>query len=304
MSSAKTPMASIGVPVYNSERFLERTLSALLKQTFADFELIISDNASTDRTPELCQDHARSDFRIRYVRQTSNIGAPRNYNAVLRMARGKYFKWSSSNDLCAEVLIERCITILEARPDAVLAYAKTRFFDDESGMMQDYEDNLDLQADDPVKRYIECGERCSMNNVWNGVMRTNSLKASTLNWDYIGSDRQLTQELTLHGKFIEIPEFLFFRRLQDGARYGEGTRETYHEYYPDEEFGSTRQLRLRLAQGVRGVGLAPVGRFDKLRLYSRLARQAWWGRRELLGLKSRDAGTRPGVSSNPVSGAS
>ena len=110
-----------------------------------------------------------------------------------------------------------------------------------------------------MKRYIECGDRCSLNNVINGVMRTQALKASTLNWDYIGSDRQLTQELTLYGKFVEIPEVLFYRRVQDGARFGAGTRETYREYYPDDEFDSKQGPRLRLAQGVRGVNLAPLG---------------------------------------------
>ena len=71
------------------------------------------------------------------MRQASNIGVPRNYNAVLTMARGKYFKWSSSNDLCAEGLLERCIEILETRPDVVLAYGKTRCFDEENGTTRD-----------------------------------------------------------------------------------------------------------------------------------------------------------------------
>ncbi len=300
MTGPSLPMASVGVPVFNSERFLEKTLQSLLTQTFTDFELIISDNASTDGTAGLCRDLARADSRIRYVRQPENIGVPRNYNAVLALARGKYFKWSSSNDICQPQLLERCIAVLEARPDAVLAYAKTRLFDEDSGILRDHDDNMDLQDDDPVRRYAQCGERLFMNNLVNAVVRAQALKGTTLNWDYASSDMALTQELTLYGKFVEVPEYLFYRRVQSGARYGEGTKETFHEYYPDEEFGSTLRPRLQFAQRFRGVTHAPVALRQKLRLYGWLARRAWWARQELLGRRPASAKLNATATSGPV----
>src|SRR5688572_28337892 len=96
----KAPLVSIGLPVYNGERFLSEALDSLLGQTLADFELIVSDNASTDRTAEICLAYAARDARVRYVRQQTNIGAIRNWNFVARQARGQYFKWASANDFC------------------------------------------------------------------------------------------------------------------------------------------------------------------------------------------------------------
>jgi glycosyltransferase involved in cell wall biosynthesis len=290
MTPAGAPTVSIGVPVYNSERFVERTLRSLLDQTFRNLELIISDNASTDSTAELCQRLAHRDPRIVYVRQVKNVGVNRNYNAVLALARGKYFKWSSSNDICQPQLLERCVAVLEARPDAVLAYAKTRLFDEDAGTVHDYEDNMDLQEEDPVRRYAKCGERLLLNNIINAVIRTESLKATTLNWDYASSDMQLTQELALHGKFIEIPEFLFYRRMDEGARYGGGSKETYREYYPDDKFDSSGRPWLRLAQRLRGAAKAPLGVRERVRLHIWIARCAWWERHELFGVRPRERG--------------
>jgi glycosyltransferase involved in cell wall biosynthesis len=83
------PTVSFGVPVYNGHRHLRETLDSLLAQTYSDFELIISDNASTDATPDICQEYASRDSRIQYHRQTENVGAPENWNFVARKARGR-----------------------------------------------------------------------------------------------------------------------------------------------------------------------------------------------------------------------
>ena len=93
--SADPPLVSIGVPVYNGDNYLEATLDSILDQTFKDFELVICDNASTDRTEAICRNFAASDPRVRYHRQPRNFGAAPNYNDVYHRSRGKYFKWSS-----------------------------------------------------------------------------------------------------------------------------------------------------------------------------------------------------------------
>jgi glycosyltransferase involved in cell wall biosynthesis len=95
------PLVSVGLPVYNGERYLSRALDSILEQSLSDFELIISDNASSDTTEAICRDYARRDPRIRYVRQRENLGAPRNWNFVVHEARGRYFKWASASDYCA-----------------------------------------------------------------------------------------------------------------------------------------------------------------------------------------------------------
>src|SRR5690606_9537106 len=99
--NSMSPVVSIGMPAYNSERWIRCALDAFLAQTFKDFELIVADNCSTDRTYEICREYAARDRRIRVIRNERNVGAPENFNIVFRHSRGRYFKWASSNDLCA-----------------------------------------------------------------------------------------------------------------------------------------------------------------------------------------------------------
>ena len=93
------PLVSIGMPVFNGEDYVEAALDSILTQTFTNFELIISDNASTDRTEEICNDFADSDDRIRYYRQEKNLGAAANFNRVFELSSGKYFKWAAHDAL-------------------------------------------------------------------------------------------------------------------------------------------------------------------------------------------------------------
>src|SRR5260370_10566620 len=118
--SSDSPRVSIGVPVYNGENFLRETLDSLLAQTFEDFELIISDNGSTDNTPHICREYALRDNRVSYHRCDINRGFSWNNNHVFQLAQGEYFKWADHDDLCAPEYLERCITVLDARPDVVL----------------------------------------------------------------------------------------------------------------------------------------------------------------------------------------
>ncbi len=107
-----TPKVSIGMPVYNGGRFLKEALDSLLVQTFTDFELIISDNASTDETEAICQDYAAKDKRIRYIRQTENRGAIANFQFVLDEAVGEYFMWAAADDIWSSEFIMTCNRLL------------------------------------------------------------------------------------------------------------------------------------------------------------------------------------------------
>ncbi|MGH2603742.1 MAG: glycosyltransferase family 2 protein, partial [Dehalococcoidia bacterium] len=117
------PRLSVGLPVYNGEQYLSEALDALLGQSYEDFELIISDNASTDGTEDVCRRYLAQDQRIRYVRQPRNIGAAPNHNFVFRQARGELFKWASHDDLYARDLLRRCVEALDEHPHMVLAHA-------------------------------------------------------------------------------------------------------------------------------------------------------------------------------------
>jgi glycosyltransferase involved in cell wall biosynthesis len=274
-----TPAVTVGVPVYNSEEYLAETLRSILAQTFTDFEILISDNASTDGTEAICNDFARVDPRVRYVRRQRNMGAPRNYNVLVALARGRFLKWSSSNDIIQPQFLAACVPILEARDDVVLVYTRTRYFDAVSGSVLDHADNLDLQGDDAVERYKQCDQRLMANNIMNGVIRLRALRSSTLHGDYPSSDVALMTELALYGKYVEVPQPLFYRRNEAGAHYGTGM---HRVYYPYETYGSSRRYWQRMWQMIRGVTRAPVSLSQRARLYDYLARRAWWSRRLLL----------------------
>src|SRR5580698_10572389 len=127
MSTA--PRLTVGLPVYNGENYLAQSLEALLGQTYTDFELLISDNTSTDDTASICAHYQTADPRIRYIRQARNIGCAPNHNFVVGEARGEFFKWAAHDDLYAADLLERCVDALDKYPDVVLAHSFTALID-------------------------------------------------------------------------------------------------------------------------------------------------------------------------------
>src|SRR5436853_274761 len=112
----RDPKVSIGLPVFNGETYLAGALNSFLSQDYEDFELIISDNASTDQTAAICKEHAAKDNRIRYYRNETNIGASPNYNRVFQLARGEFFKWGAHDDECHPTLLRRCLEIFRDGP--------------------------------------------------------------------------------------------------------------------------------------------------------------------------------------------
>jgi glycosyltransferase involved in cell wall biosynthesis len=212
-TNSAAPKVSIGLPVYNDDRFLAQTLDCLLSQSYRDFELIICDNASTDKTAEISRSYASRDSRIRYHRNPTNLGVSRNFNLSFHLSRGKYFKWAAANDLCATDMIERCVEVLDQRPDAVLCFAKTRIIDERGEVGADFDDRLDLQSDRPSERFRMLLEGISMVNVAYGVSRSSALRLTRLEQPYSNSDVAFLAELALHGKFVEVPDTSFFRRM-------------------------------------------------------------------------------------------
>jgi glycosyltransferase involved in cell wall biosynthesis len=129
-SHLQPPRLSIGVPVYNGERYVARTIECMLRQTFRDFELIIADNCSTDRTEAICREFAARDPRVRYERADRNLGIVRNFNRCVTLARGELFHWHAADDMAEPTLLEQCIAVLDADPSVVLAFARTMLIDE------------------------------------------------------------------------------------------------------------------------------------------------------------------------------
>lgn len=210
------PRISIGLPVYNAERYLRHSVESMLEQTFGDFELVISDNASTDATWEICSEYARMDDRVRLFRNQANLGAAENFNRVFNLSRARFFKWIAYDDVCAPEFLERCLEVLETRPDVALCYPKTLLIDENGMEIMKYEDRLHMPWERPHRRLKHFLTKVNLANPVFGLIRADVLRETRLLGKYFGADYVLLMELCLRGKFHEIPERLFFRR--DHAR--------------------------------------------------------------------------------------
>ncbi|MFC1889605.1 glycosyltransferase family 2 protein [Thermodesulfobacteriota bacterium] len=202
---------SIGLPVYNGEAFLCEAVDSILSQKFEDFELIISDNASTDRTEEICREYVNRDPRVRYYRNQSNIGAAINFNRTFELAAGKYFKWAAHDDLCEPDFLNKCVEVLDQESDVVLSYPRARVIDEEGNILHDYHFTLNGSSPKPHKRIFHQirGHQCY--EVF-GLIRSSALEKTGLIGNYAGGDAVLLVQLCLLGRFHEIPEYLFFPR--------------------------------------------------------------------------------------------
>ena len=125
------PTLTIGLPVFNGAPFLQATIDSVLSQSFCDFELLISDNASTDETETIGREAAAGDRRVTYRRNATNVGLVRNLNLLVPSARGRLFKWAAADDILRPGYLERCVATIDADPAVVLAYPQTEFVDGE-----------------------------------------------------------------------------------------------------------------------------------------------------------------------------
>ncbi len=208
----KTPKISIGLPVYNAERYLRDSIESILDQTFGDFEFVISDNASTDSTYSICAEYAARDRRIRLHRNARNLGAADNFNRVFRLSRAEYFKWAAYDDVCSPHFLERCIKVLETEPSVVLCYPKTVLIDENGEEICKYDDRLHIPYGRPHERLGHFLTKVNLANAVFGVMRAPVLRETKLLGKYFGADYVLLMELCLRGRFHEIQDHLFLRR--------------------------------------------------------------------------------------------
>ncbi|HZW05053.1 MAG TPA: glycosyltransferase family 2 protein, partial [Anaerolineaceae bacterium] len=254
-----TPRLSIGLPVFNGEMYLHQALESLLNQTYRDFELIIVDNASTDATGALCKEYAARDPRVRYVRQPENVGAAENFNAAYRLGQGELFKWAAHDDTLAPDFLEKCIAVLDANPDVVLAYSRVAQIDPQGNVSGSYDYPMRVSAADPLVRFQDLVLTNHFCVAVFGVIRRAVLEKTPLIAKYVGSDRVLLAELALHGRLFEVPEYLFFRRDHpdtSGRRFTMYRRLAWFDpkqkgrlYYPYWRLGAEFFLTARRAAG-------------------------------------------------------
>jgi hypothetical protein len=241
-------LVSVGVPVYNGEKYLAETLDSLLAQSLTDFDIVISDNASTDRTREICLSYQSKDRRIRYFPNDRNIGAAPNFNRVFELSCAPLFHGGACDDLYEPLFLERCIEALERDPGVVLSHARTKligdageplFFDQEQNcyvdsygefrgtsgdVMQPQPPHI-AESASPARRFRDVLWRMGWALPLSGVIRREALLRASPYGNYSGSDKVLLAELALQGRFHEVGEELFAKRIHRGCTHYKSTRE-------------------------------------------------------------------------------
>ena len=266
------PQVTIGLPVYNGARYLEAAIQSILNQTYENFELLISDNASTDSTRDICLAFAARDKRVVYHRQERNIGAGPNHNFCGRRASGKYFRWASDDDLLEPGYLAKCIVPLEREPDAVLCHSQTRIIGDKGEGIAAHLAGLDSPS--AASRFGAVILKPHWCVEVFGLIRTSALAKTNLEAPYFGGDKTLLAELSLLGRFLHVPEPLFINR--DHA--GRSMRAV--PFHKRQEFHDPSNAHQRVTHWAlytdywRAVNRHVNDRDEKIRCYGKLFR--WW----------------------------
>lgn len=279
------PKVSIAVPTYNCERYIGQSLESLLGQSYGDFELVISDNASTDATEQVCRQYAAKDSRIRYVRRTENIGGPGNFRYVFSLCQGEYHKWSTADDYWDTTFLEKSVKVLDAEPDVVLCYPKTQLIDASGHKISDHDDNLDLRDVRPALRFKKLMASIQLCNAHLGLIRRSAMLRTRLIGSERASDVHFLAELALYGKFALLQEQLFFRRYhQQSSSWDRSSKEHQQKYYDPGKKTAFRMHTWRKYSHLGwGVWRSNIPTAQKLGLTAHLGRSAIWDYREIAG---------------------
>lgn len=286
--SARPPLVSMGLPVYNGEEYLAAALDSLLSQTLEDFELIISDNGSTDRTGEICRRYAERDIRIRLYREDENRGACWNFNRVFQLSRGLYFKWAAADDLCDPTFLARCVEILERDPTVVCCHSRTRQIDASGEFLPNTPDPTDGGVPDnrgwrqrfrrrrrPDGSSANAHRRFAdvlLHTGWSarnyGLSRADALRRTNLIGRVCGAEKVLMGELSLIGRFHDLPEPLFFQRIHGNAVSAITSAVEQQLVFAGCQTARRSSQRLELLHGhLTAVAQSRLGMLERLRCY-------------------------------------
>jgi len=267
---------SLALPVYNGERHLPETLDSLLAQDFDDYELLISDNGSTDDTPDIVRTYASKDARIVFERHDVNRGAIWNYNHLVERANGRYLKWCGHDDLLAPAYLRRCVAELDGS-SAVVAYPRTVLIDVHGAVTRFYDDGLDLRQPEPHVRVRECLRHLGLANAVFGVIRLDVLRRTPLFGAYNDSDLVLILELALAGEIHEVDETLFSRRMHKGQAYQANTTPlaVRRWFDPSSRPRFVLPRTRRFVEAAKAICRAPLPLGERARCQAQLVRV--WG---------------------------
>lgn len=276
----RKPRVALGLPVFNGERYLRKAVDSVLGQEFEDFQLVISDNASTDGTPEICQEYARHDSRVRYFRNEANIGIAPNFRRVFRLSEGEYFKWLVHDDVCSPGFLRECVDCLDGAPSSVvLVYPRSVQIDEHGHFLGCYEDHLDTREETSSGRLERVLRHSGLCYPALGLLRSSALAKTGLIGSFESSDVVLLAELAMIGQFWRIPRDLYQARVHVGTSFSQyQSKEQF-----DEKMDATNRGRYvmprtkQFLEVLRAISRLELGRSDRLQCYASLMRV--WGPR-------------------------
>jgi glycosyltransferase involved in cell wall biosynthesis len=265
-----TPRVSIGLPVRNGERYLAGAIDALLAQSFTDFELIVSDNASVDATPAIAAAAAARDRRVRSSRNAVNIGGAANFRRVFELASGEYFLWAAHDDLHAATFLERCVEALDRNPAVAVCYTRTCVIDADGNVVRRESTPLPrIASSRPHERFGDLIRQEYDGREVQGLIRAGTLAKTPLIAGFIASDLPLRAELGLRGGFHEVPEYLFYSR--DHPERASRIQPQFHqrgEWFDPALAGRRVFPYWRIFfEYARAVGRVPLDRRERLLCY-------------------------------------
>lgn len=203
-------LVSVGIPVYNGEKHIHGAIDSILEQSYKNIQIVISDNASTDKTQDICNDYCKKHPNIKYVRQPCNIGSVENFKSVLQMADGEYFMWLGHDDYLSRNYVEICLQKLIEHPDYALV----------SGMpIYVYDDNRkepgglwSILSDDPLERVVSYFEKVTDNGIFYGIIKKEHAERLCLRMR-LGDDWLIVASLAFIGKLFMCNEAEIYRHV-------------------------------------------------------------------------------------------
>lgn len=279
--SADRRRLTVGLPVYNGERFLAEAIESILAQDYADFQLVVSDTASTDGTHAICRDYERAG-RLVYLRSEDNPGASWNFNRLVLDSTSELFKWAACDDLYAPEYLSTCVALLDAQPEAVLGHSETVHIDEHGATGLRRAQEQGEGSPDPAERLgaVLRSRHCFAQF---GVLRRSVLAETGLLRAFPGGDRVLLADLALRGPFAVVPEALFFNRKHKGrsvAAYPDASRRAVWFDRSKADVISFPRWRLAL-EYARSVRAAPLSAHERRRAYGQLPAWAYRYRNQL-----------------------
>jgi len=209
-----SPTVTVGVPVLNGERYLERALAGLSDQTLADIEIIVSDNASVDSSRAIAESFAARDPRFVVLPPTARLGLPDNFNRTLAAARGEFFMWNSSDDVALPDHLAACVAALRDHPEAITAFSQVERIDSDDRTIGVRDDaDLDFSVAGPNRVALFFRRQVFQVIGYGGVHRTATLREAgglPRRW---GSDLILGVKLAVQGTWVEVPHRLYRERV-------------------------------------------------------------------------------------------